>query len=372
MICCIHSFRASLFFRFLSLYWYCRAFSTLLMATCDCERRGEKKSALVPSAATASRASPSRQALLVDETYPEAVLRPPPEALGQPQYLLLPHLFPLPLPQPHALVRELGAMIQPKSQQSIEVNSEESEGGPGGGEAFRRAGVGVPMTAFALVVVLALLLGLAGEASAYHKGDTIHLARKAQFNQLRTEWHEVFGRFCPHFGVNRVVAMPLPKPKSFEKGHDYKISFALDHYNFHTSWMRVIDGKKKSISIPIIQVNMVHAGERVTGFRAKVVPLPREYSNAHSESISHFRNETHWPKHLVVKYEWEERNVVKVDLGILVITAIGVLVTAYLTTKIVSGSKEKLAHFAQEVSAGGEDPYMGGGGQSREQLLKGE
>ena len=188
--------------------------------------------------------------------------------------------------------------------------------------------------------------------SAYHKGDTLHLARRAQFRQQRTEWHEVFGRFSPHFAVSRVVAMPLPKPKEFEAGDDYKLSLALDHYNFHSPWMRIIDGKKKSISIPMIRVDMVLAGEEVRGFKAKVVPLPREYSNAHAESINHFRNDTHWPKLLVVEYNWTERDSVKVELGILVVTSIGVLVGAYLMLKIIGGAKGKLSMFVQEVSEG--------------------
>jgi hypothetical protein len=185
--------------------------------------------------------------------------------------------------------------------------------------------------------------------SAYHKGDTLHLARKAQYRQLRTEWHEVFGRFSPHFGVDGMVALPIPKPQDFEKGDDYKLSFALDHYTFHSPWMRIIDGKKKSISIPMIQVDMVLAGEELTSFRAKVVPLPKEYSSAHMESINHFRNDTHWPKLLVVKYNWKEKDLVKVELGILVVTAIGVLVGTYLMLKIIAGSGE-LSAFMHEVS----------------------
>ena len=104
--------------------------------------------------------------------------------------------------------------------------------------------------------------------------------------------------------------MPLPKPREFERGDEYKLSLSLEHYNFHTSWMRIVEGKRRSISIPLVHVTMVYAGEEVRSFRAKVVPLPKEYSRAHEESVSHFRNETHWPKLLVVKYEWEER-----DLG---------------------------------------------------------
>ena len=143
--------------------------------------------------------------------------------------------------------------------------------------------------------------------------------------------------------------MPIPKPQEFEKGDDYKLSLALDHYRFHSSWMRIIDGKKNSISIPMIQVDLVLAGEELRSFRAKVVPLPKEYSSAHAESISHFRNDTHWPKLLVVKYNWKEKDLVKVELGILVVTAIGVLVGTYLIMKIIAGSGE-ISNFMQEVS----------------------
>ncbi|QDZ19306.1 hypothetical protein HOP50_02g18210 [Chloropicon primus] len=219
----------------------------------------------------------------------------------------------------------------------------------------------------AVVLVVAVVLAGSQGASAYHKGDTLHLARRAQFNQKRTEWHEIFGRFCPHFAVNDVVAVPLAKPHGFEKGDDYKLSLALDHYNFHTSWMRVINGKKASVSIPMVHVNLVHAGEEVTSFRAKVVPLPQEYSNTHAESINHFKNQTHWPKLLVVKYEWEERDLVRLDAGIAAITLLGVVVGAYLMAKIVSKSKGELEEFVNDISS--ED---GLSLAARREMIKGE
>ena len=187
------------------------------------------------------------------------------------------------------------------------------------------------------------------------------------YEQKRTEWHEVFGRYCPHFAVDDVVAMPLPKPREFERGDEYKLSLSLEHYNFHTSWMRIVEGKRRSISIPMVHVTMVYAGEEVRSFRAKVVPLPKEYSRAHEESVGHFRNETHWPKLLVVKYEWEERDLVRVDAGILAITLIGVLVTAYLALGIIRGSRKDLAEFARESMAD-DEIYYGQGGRP----LKGE
>lgn len=164
-----------------------------------------------------------------------------------------------------------------------------------------------------------------------------------------------------------MVAMPLPKPREFERGNEYKLSLSLEHYNFHTSWMRIVEGKRRSISIPMVHVTMVYAGEEVRSFRAKVVPLPKEYSRAHEESVSHFRNETHWPKLLVVKYEWEERDLVRVDAGILAITLIGVLVTAYLALGIIRGSRKDLAEFARESMAD-DEIYYGQGGRP----LKGE
>mmetsp|Transcript_12650 Transcript_12650/g.35297 ORF Transcript_12650/g.35297 Transcript_12650/m.35297 type:complete len:207 (+) Transcript_12650:363-983(+) len=163
------------------------------------------------------------------------------------------------------------------------------------------------------------------------------------------------------------VAVPLAKPHGFEKGDDYKLSLALDHYNFHTSWMRVINGKKASVSIPMVHVNLVHAGEEVTSFRAKVVPLPQEYSNTHAESINHFKNQTHWPKLLVVKYEWEERDLVRLDAGIAAITLLGVVVGAYLMAKIVSKSKGELEEFVNDISS--ED---GLSLAARREMIKGE
>ncbi|CAI7927062.1 unnamed protein product [Closterium sp. NIES-54] len=40
-------------------------------------------------------------------------------------------------------------------------------------------------------------------ASAYQVGDYVPLARKGQFNNMRTHWHDAIGRHCPRFGINR-------------------------------------------------------------------------------------------------------------------------------------------------------------------------
>ncbi len=230
-----------------------------------------------------------------------------------------------------------------------------------------------------LAVWLAALAAPLG-VGAYRQGDTVHMARRAQFKQVRSEWHEIFGRYCPHFGVDRLVAVPLPKPKTFEAGDDYKMSLALDHYNFHTSWLKLIDGKRPSsglgfglgfgagdgqdTNVPMLEVDLVRAGEDVTAFRAKVVPLPAKYAAAHGETVEHFRNATHWPKLLLVKYTWQERHLVRVDRGLLVVTAIGVLVGAYLMIQILSGAGDKLSLFVEDVAynyagAGGDDSAGG-------------
>mmetsp|Transcript_5302 Transcript_5302/g.13634 ORF Transcript_5302/g.13634 Transcript_5302/m.13634 type:complete len:122 (-) Transcript_5302:972-1337(-) len=121
----------------------------------------------------------------------------------------------------------------------------------------------------------------------------------------------------------------------------------------------------------MLEVDLVRAGEDVTGFRAKVVPLPAKYAASHGEMVEHFRNATHWPKLLVVKYTWQERHLVQVDRGLLVVTAMGVLVGAYLMLKILSGTVDKLSLFVEDVAHN----YGGAGegsGRSMGDTLKGE
>ncbi|KAK9826297.1 hypothetical protein WJX74_006548 [Apatococcus lobatus] len=63
----------------------------------------------------------------------------------------------------------------------------------------------------------------------YSEGDFVPAARRGQFHQTRTQWHDLLGRHCPRLGWDQLVAVPIPQPKAFLDTKDtYKISFAFD------------------------------------------------------------------------------------------------------------------------------------------------
>lgn len=76
-------------------------------------------------------------------------------------------------------------------------------------------GLGHDCVSLKYAVVLQLLTGyllgscyLLGSTSAHRDGDYIHTARKSQFHQQRTNWHDVLGHHCPRFGMDRLVRFP--------------------------------------------------------------------------------------------------------------------------------------------------------------------
>ena len=46
--------------------------------------------------------------------------------------------------------------------------------------------------------------------------------------QHRTHWHDVLAHHCPKFGVDRLVAVPIPQPIGFLAADDYKVQFSFD------------------------------------------------------------------------------------------------------------------------------------------------
>lgn len=47
------------------------------------------------------------------------------------------------------------------------------------------------------------------------------------------------------------------------------------------------------------------------------------YQHAHPHAVAEFRNATHWPKHLLVRYSWDTHNDVDLDRGLYVLFGAG-------------------------------------------------
>ena len=57
--------------------------------------------------------------------------------------------------------------------------------------------------------------------------------------------------------------------------------------------------------------------------RAATQPVPPSYLVLHSELIAEFRNDTHWPKHVLVHYHWRDSSLVDDVLGLYLLLGLG-------------------------------------------------
>ncbi|CAI5978607.1 unnamed protein product [Closterium sp. NIES-65] len=211
-----------------------------------------------------------------------------------------------------------------------------------------------------LLPFVVALITMARLASAYQVGDYVPLARKGQFNNMRTHWHDAIGRHCPRFGINREVALPIPRPVGFEMAeHSYKMSLSVGNEKFVTPWLLVIG--RKSQNVPLIEVTLTHFAGDLRGVQAKVHNLPHEYLERHRQLALEFRNESHWPKHVLMRYTWNEYAEVDVTAGLLVLFASTFILTTFLAVYILQSSKDKLAKFMNEQMAESAAAVPGGG-----------
>ncbi|KAI3987167.1 hypothetical protein MKX01_031651 [Papaver californicum] len=89
----------------------------------------------------------------------------------------------------------------------------------------------VPITTL-LSILLCSFLCLASISVAYRPGDIVPMSKMGQYHSQRTVWHDMIGRQCPIFGVNREVLLPLAKPTGYTGADPYKISFQVGKEKF--------------------------------------------------------------------------------------------------------------------------------------------
>lgn len=156
--------------------------------------------------------------------------------------------------------------------------------------------------------------------SDFHRGDLVSASRRAQFHGSRTHWHDLLARHCPTFAVDRVVALPIPKPLSFRPDDEYKIALSFDGDRHATTWLPILapssspDGNPDPV--PMLDVELVHGHGHVLAARADVVAVSPEYLRRHAELVREFQSPETWPKHLLVRYRWTERVDVDANAGL--------------------------------------------------------
>lgn len=202
----------------------------------------------------------------------------------------------------------------------------------------------------------------------FHYGDYVQMARRSQFNYQRTSWHDLQGRHCPRFEQDSVVSIPIPKPKLFNEVDEYKIQLAFDHERLLSSWLTIL-AKPDSpgagfaifhehkltddVLIPYVKVSLWKREDELLRVQVHSARLPETYMSIHPGLVEEYKNRSHWPKHVLVKYEWESYDDVDAERGLLVLLYGGLLTIAIIMSGIVFTSKKSFERFFKETVSGG-------------------
>ncbi|CAH9061631.1 unnamed protein product [Cuscuta europaea] len=204
---------------------------------------------------------------------------------------------------------------------------------------------------------LVVLISLASESLAYRPGDIVPMSRMGQYHSSRTVWHDMIGKHCPMFAVNREALIPIPKPTGYTGADPYKISFQVGKEKFYVPWLLVIN--RKSTEVPMIDMHLRYSGGDFLGVSTKVMDMPHTYVESHPDIRKQFWDPQHWPKHVLVRYTWTEQSEIDVASGFYVLFGSGLTLTFILSIYILQSSRDKLARFVKEavvdssVSSGG-------------------
>ncbi|XP_020585563.1 uncharacterized protein LOC110028162 isoform X2 [Phalaenopsis equestris] len=208
------------------------------------------------------------------------------------------------------------------------------------------------------ILFFSFLTLLASTSLAYRPGEIVPMSKAGQYHGSRTVWQDLIGRHCPIFAVNREVLMPIAKPTGFTGADPYKISFQVGNEKFYIPWLLVLN--RKSTEVPMIDVHLRYSGSDLHGVMAKVLDMPHHYIEVHEEIHKHFWDPEHWPKHILVRYTWEEKSEIDVSAGFYVLFGSGLLLSFILAIYVLQSSQEKLARFVKETVAESSMPGLDG------------
>lgn len=205
-------------------------------------------------------------------------------------------------------------------------------------------------------LVFLLLAILAISCHAFKEGEYISTSRKAQFpdatgSNIRSQWHDLLGSYCPRFGYNRLVAIPIPAPHASDLStglKEYKLQLSFDGDRYVTQWIKIMG--PGAPSFPSVIVSLRKAGEDLLGVSSHVIETPVHYLHSHSRLVDEFKNASHWPKHLLVHYHWKSEHEADLDTGLLAVMIVSLLVLMVVLVNATRGSKSKLEQFIKEMT----------------------
>nr|DAD25810.1 TPA_asm: hypothetical protein HUJ06_027278 [Nelumbo nucifera] len=172
---------------------------------------------------------------------------------------------------------------------------------------------GISVNERVIVFLSFCVLSLSSTTLSYRPGDIVPMNKMGQYHSSRTVWHDVIGRHCPIFAVNREVLIPIGKPTGYTGADPYKISFQVGREKFLIPWLLVIN--RKSPEVPMIDVHLRYSGSDLQGVTAKVVDMPHHYVEVHPNIRKQFWDPEYWPKYVLVRYTWEEHSDIDVTAG---------------------------------------------------------
>lgn len=160
-------------------------------------------------------------------------------------------------------------------------------------------------------------------------------------------------RHCPRFGAATSAALPLERPESWSEGDTYKLSLSFAHDRLATPWLAVIGPGLDHL--PLVDVELTHSAGELRSVKARLYELEDSFPALarHPEVAAHFRNATHWPKHLLVTYRWKE--VLEVDAlgGAFTLLGVGAMLAAVVMGTVLLEARHQVVRLAEVVSAPG-------------------
>ncbi|KAF3447975.1 hypothetical protein FNV43_RR08682 [Rhamnella rubrinervis] len=208
-----------------------------------------------------------------------------------------------------------------------------------------------------ITLIVVLLMCFSPTSLAYRPGDIVPMSKMGQYHSTRTGWQDMIGKHCPIFAVNREVLVPIQKPVGYTGADPFKLSFQVGREKFSIPWLLVIN--RKSSEVPMIDVHLRYSGSDLLGVIAKVVDMPHKYVEIHSNIREQFWNAQYWPKHVLVRYAWEEQSEIDVTSGFYVLFGSGLMLSFILSVYILQSSRDKLARFVKETVAETSMPVAG-------------
>lgn len=206
-------------------------------------------------------------------------------------------------------------------------------------------------------IIILIFMSMISNCASYRPGDIVPMSKMGQYHSSRTVWHDMIGRHCPIFGVNREVLVPISKPTGFTGADPYKISFQVGKEKYYIPWLLVVN--RKSSEVPMIDVHLRYSGTDFLGVTAKVVDMPHHYVELHPDIGKQFWDAQIWPKHVLVRYTWEEQSEIDVTSGFFVLFGSGLLMSFVLSMYVLQSSRDKIERFVRETVA--ESSSMPGG-----------